>query len=126
MKTFLLFSIAILFFLPFTGMAQSEYKCSEWKQFSNNDVKSKLFLRICENGNSGSLEIKNSTEKDVKLTYTVDFNNGESATGTVIIELDDKTPKIVCLNCMEIKGGGIKSWEFKDIIFRDSNGFDAK
>jgi hypothetical protein len=107
-------------------MAQSEYNGSDWNQFSNNDINSNLFLRICENGNSGSIEIKNSTKKDVKLTSTVDFNNGESATGTAIIELNDKTPKIVCFNSMETKGGGIKPWRFKNIIVRDSNGFDAK
>ena len=60
------------------------------------------------------------------MTYLVDFNNGESTTGTVIIDLDDKTPKIVCMNCIETKGGGIKSWKFKEIIFKESDGFDKK
>lgn len=126
MKTLLLFSIAILFFLPFTGMAQNEYKCSEWKQFTSNDIKSKLFLRICENSNSGSLEIKNETNNDVKLTYLLNFNNGESTTGNVIINLDDKTSKIPCLNCMETIGSGIKSWEFREIIYKESDGLEKK
>ena len=128
MKTILLFSIAILSFIPFTSVAQSKNKCSEWMQFSENGFETKLFLRTCEevSNNSASLEIKNSTEKDVKLTYLVDFNNGESTTGTVIIDLDDKTPKIVCMNCIETKGGGIKSWKFKEIIFKESDGFDKK
>ena len=117
----LLFSIGFLFFLPFSSIAQQEYKCSEWKEYSNNDIQSKLFLKICESSNSGFLQIKNSTEKEVKLTYTVNFNNGETTTGTVIVDLDDKSPKLVCSNCMDSIGGGIKSWEFKDIIFNESN-----
>jgi hypothetical protein len=128
MKTLLLFTLIIVSLLPFKSIAQDGYKCSKWIPYGTNELESKLFLKTCENesGDSGSLEIKNETNNDVKLTYVINFNNGESSTGTVIIELDDKTPKINCLNCIETKGGGIKSWEFKDIIYRNSNGFENK
>lgn len=97
--------------------------CKPWIEYGIN---SKLFFRICENSENNTVffEIKNETDKDVKLTYKINFNNGESATGTVIIDLDDKSPKIQCLNCTENKTDVIKSWKFEDIIFRESDGFD--
>ena len=125
MKTLLLFTLIIFSFLPLKSIAQNGDKCSKWIPFGTNELEAKLFLKTCEseNSDSGSLEIKNETNNDVKLTYVLNFNNGESTTGTVIIDLDDKTSKIPCLNCIETKGGGIKSWEFKHIIYRNSNGF---
>ena len=121
MKTLLLFTIT---FLSFSSNS-SINKCSQWLPFGQNGIEAKLFLRTCENenGDSGSLEIKNENEKDVKLTYVIKFNNGESVSANVMIPFDDKTAQIICLNCLESKGGGIASWEFTNIIFEGQVGY---
>ena len=120
MKTLLLFTITFLSFFS----NPSENKCSQWLPFGQNGIEANLFLRTCENENGdGSLEIKNENEKDVKLTYVINFNNGESTTATVLVPLDDKTSKIICLNCIESKGGGIASWKFENIIFEGEAGY---
>ena len=125
MKTLPLFTLIIFSLLPLKSIAQNGDKCSKWIPYGTNELEAKLFLKTCEseNSDSGSLEIKNETNNDVKLTYVLNFNNGESTTDTVIIELDDKTAKILCLNCVESKGGGIKSWYFEKIQYKKRNGF---
>jgi len=121
MKTTLLFTITFLSF--FSNLSAD--KCSNWMPFEQSKTESLLFLRTCENerGDSGYIEIKNENEKDVKLTYTINFNNGESLTANVLIPFDDKTEEITCLNCLESKGGGIASWKFENIIFKGQPGY---
>ncbi len=93
--------------------------------FGPSKTESLLFLRTCENknGDSGYIEIKNENEKNVKLTYVINFNNGESFTANVMIPLDDKTSQIKCLNCLESNGGGIASWKFENIVFEGQLGY---
>lgn len=121
MKTTLLLTITFLSFLS----NLSSDKCSSWMPFGQSKTESLLFLRTCESesGDSGYLEIKNDNEKDVKLTYVINFNNGEFLTANVKIPFDDKTSEIICLNCLASMGGGIASWKFENIIFEGQAGY---
>jgi hypothetical protein len=121
MKIILLYTISIISLFS----SLNSNKCSDWIPFGSNKTESLLFFRTCEdeNNTSGYFEIKNENEKDVKLTYIINFNNGESTTAKVLVPFDDKTSKIICLNCIESIGGGIASWKFENIIFEGEAGY---
>lgn len=120
MKTLLLMTFAVISFLPFGKTDKLITSCNPWEEFTNLDGShSKLFFRVCEDTetNTGHFEIKNENEKDVKLDYSVKFNNGEIITDrNTIIPLDDKI-RVYSNNCIQSIGNGVSSWEYSKIRF---------
>jgi len=123
-------SCLILLFVMFSShcMFSQTYvpdTCSRWLPYGTSGNDALLFLQTCEtpDGTFGYLEIKNETEKDVKLHYVINFNNGNSISGDVKVPYDDKISKIECPNCIQSVGSGIASWSFERIIYEGQPGY---
>lgn len=126
MKTLLLMTFAVISFLPYGKSDKIITSCTPWEELTNPDGShSKLYFRACEDleTNTGHFEIKNENEKDVKLDYTVTFNNGEIVTDrNTIIPMDDKI-WVYSNNCIESIGNGVSSWKFINIRIEGDAGY---
>lgn len=122
--------LLILLFVTFSShcMFSQTYvpdSCIEWQPFGSSGNNALLFLKTCQTPDAsfGYLEIKNETVKDVKLHYVINFNNGSSVSGNVMVPYDDKTQKIDCPNCIQSVGSGIANWSFDSIVYKGEPGY---
>jgi hypothetical protein len=117
------FILALLFVMTVNQISYSQTNltpdvCSQWESFGQSGNNALLSLRTCQetDNNTAYFEIKNDSNYDVKLTYVLHFNNGQTITGDKAIGLDDKV-RISSKQCINSVGKGIASWELINIKF---------
>jgi len=118
------FILALLFVMTVNQISYSQTNltpdvCSKWESFGESGNNALLSLRSCQetDNNTAYFEIKNESNYDVKLSYVLHFNNGETITGDAFTQLDDKI-RISSKQCIDSIGKGIASWELINIKFK--------
>ena len=119
------FILALLFVMTVNQISYSQTNltpdiCSQWESLENSGDNALLSFRSCQetDNNTAYFEIKNDSNYDVKLSYVLHFNNGQTITGDASIQLDDKV-RINSKECIETVGKGIESWKFINIEFNN-------
>ena len=124
-KNIMKFILALLLVITVNQISYSQTNltpdvCSQWEYFEKSGDNALLSFRSCQetDNNTAYFEIKNDSNYDVKLTYVLHFNNGQTITGDASIQLDDKV-RISSNQCIETVGKGIESWKFINIKFNN-------
>ena len=124
-KNIMKFILALLLVMTVNQISYSQTNltpdvCSQWEYFEKSGDNALLAFRSCQetDNDTAYFEIKNDSNYDVKLSYVLHFNNGQTITGDASIQLDDKV-RINSKECIETVGKGIESWKFINIEFNN-------
>ena len=106
-------------FLICTSALQAQDTCQGWQKAGSMGRQAQISINICEraSGGSGYVTLKNSADTAVQVSYKINFNNGESQSGSTPIKANSETSGSSCFNCAEKNGGGIQSWSVYNIEF---------
>ncbi len=106
------------------SFAPGNDKCSEWQAAASSGRASDIYIKICEyaSGGSGSYNFKNNSNKAVRISFILTFNNGKTNKGSKNIRANSEARPSSCFNCAQ-KNGGLKEWSLTKIAFEGEEGY---